>query len=193
MHHKHTCKMLKRGASFALCCALILGLTACGGEKKANTQETSSPAAATQTQGTGNGVPSKEAPAIKSEGVLHQNETLYFMSMGEFDKKEDAQAAFDKLSKSLADGGQKNFWFVAETNWFKDGAEAPVLEESKSLVQKGLPQKKFVLAHAYPSAEALEGYRAADYASSFEIKPVHSFSATFTSDQPIVVLGVDAQ
>lgn len=192
MYHKQTRKMFGIGASLALCCALVLSLTACGGEKKTDTKEPSTPVASAPASSGGNGTPSQEAPTIKSEGVNHQNDKLYFITMGDFAKQEDAQAAFEKVSTSLNEGQQKNFWFIAETDWFKDATEAP-LESGKESISKGLPQKKFTLAHAYPSTEALEGYRAADYASSFEIKPVYALSASFASDKPIVVLGVDAQ
>lgn len=166
----------------SLCFALSLSLSACNSEKKESPQQQ-----AEYTESTSedvNGVPDKEAPVLQLEGADHKGETLHFVTIGTYNSQEEAQEAYNAISKILTDGGQqKNFWKVINTNVFVDVKGDKV------------PSDKFVVAHAYPSQEAVEGYAAKDYAEGLTPSgaQVRVFQATFNTNEKIVVLGIDAQ
>lgn len=159
-----------------LCLALSLALTACtNSEKKAPSTQSEQQATSATT-----GIPDTKAPTLQPGGAVHKNETLFFVTIGLYDTQQAAQDAYEAISKTLADSGQeKNFWKVLPSEAFPDKFDGG----------------KFLVAHAYPSYEAIEGYAAKDYAESLAPKgaEVRVFSSKFNSDEKIVVLGVDAQ
>lgn len=172
--------VLSLSASFALCCLIALSLGACSKQKETpvSTEEAAKAAAADPEI---TGTPDKQAPSLQLNGAVHKGEKLYFVLVGEFSSKDEADKKLASMSEKLSSGNQKNFWTVVAS----DSLGEPSVK---------LAAGKFYVAHAYPSQEAIDGYAAKDYAEALaDGASVEVVEATFNSDDKIVVMGVDAQ
>lgn len=187
--------------SLGLCLALTLSLslTACGGNKEkpqgdapqqtatadnnknANQNETPvDPNAKTALEQAESGVPSTEVPEINRQGSVHKDENLYFLVVGEYASKDEAQKALTEVQNKLGkDNPERNYWYVFDTNEIG-----------------GFTAGKFVVAEVYPSEEAVQGYDALNYAKeNLATSPdaVYLKQGTFKGGEKIVVFGVDVQ
>lgn len=210
-----------RGISLAFAAVLALSLSACGnsGSKDANTPpdkpvesttEQGSNAASTQApmaaessaqvEGTSTnnvtlqegtidpnsstsmmeataGQASTSVPQTNKNGSVHKNEALVFVVIGEYDSEDKAKAALEEVNKKLVDA--KDAFYVLPT----------------SSITGFEKTGKFIVAEIYPNVDAVEGYDAVNFAQSVAPDGFKAYAkpGTFTSDQPVVVFGVDVQ
>ncbi|MDO5044150.1 MAG: hypothetical protein Q4E22_02480 [Coriobacteriia bacterium] len=122
------------------------------------------------------GVASTKLPEANPNGRVHKNEALVFVVIGEYATQSEADKALQDAKKLLMD--QKDEFYVLPT-------------DSITGFEKG----KFIVAEIYPSLEAVEGYDAVNFAQSVAPKDFKAYAqpGTLTTDQPVVVFGVDVQ
>lgn len=175
--------------SMSLCLALVMGLSlaACGDKETAKKEQAApapvdttavDPNAKTALENVQAGTPSATAPKNNDQGAVHKGETLYFVIAGEYGSEAEAQKGLEELNKAIeATGQQEYFTVIASDNI------------------SGFDPGKFLVAEAYPSQEAIDGYNVLGFIQKIAPKGVEPYvkAGTFNSDQKIVVFGVDVQ
>lgn len=136
------------------------------------------PNAKTALENVESGAPSTTAPKINEKGSSHKGETLFFIVAAEYNSKEDAEQALKDLNAKIEAAGQKEYFAVIPSDTIA-----------------GFDAGKFLVAEAYPSQEAIDGYNALEFTKKVAPEGAQPYvkAGTFNSDQKIVVFGVDVQ